>query len=645
MWSLIGNRNLCCQLTILSRLLFIRGCPCLGVSLQVHIFKCQEFRIPPFASVRFGEAKNPGPREYIDDNTSIRLAVTNPTSVYRKTPFLCALDCDVFALSETSATWEVQRREGIALKHSGFASVWGTPVPPQTTSMNGDSLRGSSIGVSIHSRYPLRPARLPKSDWGLSGRLVHGFVKFRNLEIQIIALYGFPANLPQSKSRTDQLLQSAIEKMRYTTHPTIICGDLNHHPQTLGSWDLLQQMGFVTAEQIFNRQTLTELPPTYGSSTRNDVAIFSTQLVPWIQKIEVDHQHLFAGHNPLIVTMQVPQQPIFRTTWRLPKTWIELGPQTELIERHFAVTNENDCPPNYECPLEAWSKTVEQSVHLALQEQHHEDPLKFPVLGLSRKYRGRCKKRGVVQTPNPISVKQAWGGHYTPQTDHPSIHLKQLTKQIRRIQSLKHRVLKYERQGNFMHQEDQLMEEWSKILAAAGFQGGFACWMVQFVELNPVPLEVPQSTYLYDLEQILRFHADDKVAFLNRQSREHSKFMMQLDQKYGKKEAFRKVKEVGPGTLTQIKTTFSTQARVLHQPGDGTIQLKIDKLDAIDLEKSFQINGYVADPIDFQPPILEAMLHEAERRFDPTVEITQERISVDPMDFAKELNQYWSHFG
>lgn len=250
-----------------------------------------------------------------------------------------------------------------------------------------------------------------------------------------------------------------------------------------------------------------------------------------------------------------------------------------------------------------------------------------------------------MKTPIPVSVKQAWGGHYTPQTDHPSVHLKQLTTQIRRIQSLKHRVVKKERLGQLEYLDNQLAEEWDKIMRAVGFQGGFACWMGQFVELTPVPLEVPDSAYLYDLEQILRFHTDDKVAILNRQSKEHSKFMMHLDQKlYGKKEAFRKIREVGPGTLTQIKTTYTTQAKVVQQPGDGTIQLQLDNLDTIDLEQTFRINGSIADPIDFHPPFLDVMLHESELRFEPEVELTQERSSVDPNDLAKELNQYWSQF-
>ena len=392
--------------------------------------------------------------------------------------------------------------------------------------------------------------------------------------------------------------------MRFTTHPTIICGDLNHHPQTLGSWDLLQQMGFITAEQIFQNQNLTDLPPTYGNSTRNDVAIFSPQIAPWIVQVAVDQQHLFAGHNPLIVTLKIPQRPIFRTTWRLPKTWIELCPDTALIERHFAEINGRDESTQSECPLEAWSKKVEHAVHKALKEQHSVNPEHFPATGLNKKFRGRCKQRGIVKTPIPVSVKQAWGGHYTPQTDHPSVHLKQLTTQIRRIQSLKHRVLKKERLGQQDNHEHQLAEEWEKILGAVGFQGGFACWIGQFVELTPIPLEVPASTYLYDLEQLLRYYTDDKVAILNRQSKEHSKFMMHLDQKlYGKKEAFRKIREVGPGTLTQIKTTFSTQAKVIQQPGDGTIQLQIDHHDAIDLEQSFRINGSIADPIDYTTAI------------------------------------------
>ena len=617
----------------------------LGAILCHRFFKCDKFRIPPFASVRFGEAKNPGPGENIDDQTALRIADTNPTSVYRKTSFLQALDCDLIALSETSATWEVQRREGMALRQCGYTNVWGVPVSPQTSSQYGDSLRGASLGVSIHSRYPLRPSRMEPTDWELSGRLVQGFVKIQHLELQIIVIYGFPANLPQSKSRTEQLLQSAIKKMRYTTHPTIICGDLNHHPSTLGSGDTLRQAGFVTAEQIYRAQNLVELPPTYGNSTRNDIAFVSPILATWVDKVQVDQQHLFAGHNPLILTLRIPQTPLFRTTWKLPTTWIEMCPDRDCIERHFAALDQDETIQQMECPLEAWSHQVEKAVHLTLKERHQNNPESFPVGGLSKKHWGRCKKRDLIQTPLPTSIKQAWGGHYTPQTDHPSMQLKQLTKQMRRIQSLKHRVLKCERQGYIPGHEYQLAEEWTAIMQAAGFQSGFACWIGQFVELQPVPLDVPHSGYLYDLEQLLKFHTDDLVANLNRQSKVHAKFMTNLDQKlYGKKEAFRKVKETGPGLLTQIQTETAFQAKIIQQPGDGTVQIQLKETDCLDVTQAFKIEGQVAEPIDFRPPILEAMIHDADVTFAEEVQITQGKLSVDPSEIAHELNKYWTQF-
>ena len=616
-----------------------------SLKFSTSIFKCDRFRIPPFASVRFGEAKNPGPGDTIEDYMSLKVAVTNPTSVYRKTSFLQALGCDLIALSETSATREVQRREGIALRQCGYTNVWGAPVSPQTSSQYGDSLRGASLGVSIHCRYPLRPSRIEPTDWELSGRLVHGFVKLHTLELQIIVIYGFPANLPQSKARTEQLLQCAIEKMRYTTHPTIICGDLNHHPNTLGSGDALRQAGFVTAEQIYRAKNLVELPPTYGNSTRNDIAFLSPILASWVDDVQVDQQHLFAGHNPLLFTLRIPHAPLFRTTWRLPKTWIELCPDKDGIGQHFAALKDDITIQQIECPLEAWSSQVEKAVHLTLKDQHLRDSEKFPSNGLSKHHWGRCKKRDVIQAPLPTSIKQAWGGHYTPNTDHPSMQLKQLTKQMRRVQSLKHRVLKFERQGMQHGHEFQLVEEWTAIMKAAGFKSGFACWIGQFVELQPVPLDVPHSGYLYDLEQLLKFHTDDLVSNLNRQSKVHAKFMANLDQKlYGKKEAFRKTKETGPGVLTQIHTETSFKALILQQPGDGTIQIKLKETDCLDVSKSFQINGQIAEPIDFRPPVLEAMIHNADQTFDIEVDITQERLSVDPDEIADELNKYWQQF-
>ena len=360
----------------------------------------------------------------------------------------------------------------------------------------------------MHSVYPIRGSmQCDVSDWSVSGRFLQAFIQFPEHEFQIVTVYGFPACTAAAKQRTNQLLAHALQCAFFNTFPMILCGDFNHRPSQLDSLQPLWHQGFRTAEQLHMDITGQQLPTTFKDATRHDVAIFSPQIVQYIKEVWVNNQQFVAGHNPLYFSMHLPSEPLYTQNWRLPKCWVGLDPQPDLIAEHFRPVTSCD----EEDPLMQWSTQVEKAVHLALKTQLTDRPTgQYP--GLPRTFRGRAQPRKIVRAPLPRSMKPAWAGHYTPCIDQPTIQIKQRTRQIRRLQSLRHRVRKWELQPRVPDEiQRQLWQEWSCILRAPGFPGGFLRWMRQFPEIPHLPLQVPNEELLHDLEQLLRFHLDQQV--------------------------------------------------------------------------------------------------------------------------------------
>ena len=239
-------------------------------------------------------------------------------------------------MKETSATQAVQAIETPKLRALGYHSVWGHPVPPQLHSGPDESLRGAAAGVSTHSRFPCRSsAQKDDTDWFYSGRCQQVFVQFPNLEIQICNMYGFPASTAQARGKTNTLFEHVICRSRHSTHATMICGDFNHHPDQLDAMTMLRNLGFKTIEELHFELKGTQLPATYGNSTRNDVAILSPSLSNLVTDVWVDDSKIFAGHNPLCFQLQIPATELYTQHWKIPTPWISLEPETSWIEKFY----------------------------------------------------------------------------------------------------------------------------------------------------------------------------------------------------------------------------------------------------------------------------------------------------------------------
>ena len=601
-----------------------------------------------YTNMRVGEASNPGPSEASHKLHHFDCAFLNPTSLNGKLPNISCLKKHLLLFAETSATKSIQMQEAAEARREGFSTIFSPPVLPQRLGLDEDTLRGQATGTAVYSQLPVRISRtIDQSDWFPSGRLLQVFLELGSIEIQVFIIYGFQSNQPKSRARTDLLIHHAIELAGFTNHPTIFAGDFNHSIDCLRSCDQLWQQGYRSANDIFFETTGEHLPHTYKNQTSNDVAIFSPELVPLISDIHVNLQGMFAGHHPLCFRVNIPQHSFTKHKWHLPNSWIGLTPDPELIDQAYVPMIAEDGTWNHQIEqdphsvLFTWSKKIEASVHKALKKQHEINPVDFPYDGLPRNFRGRCKPRKLVKTPLHKAVKTAWNGHYTPATDCDNMILRQRTKQIRRIQSLKHRVISF-RPDQF----DQLWEEWNAIITSTGFKGGFIHWILSFeffTEFGPDVL--PSTDLLNDMEQLLIHENNCQVADLHRIRKSKKAIHENYDLKHQhKKDSFKKIREPSPGILQQVDFRKNIPVENIQNDGWGLASLTLEDNQYIDASLPATLNGHLVDIIDVRHKCCEVMLHDSEAIFDPPYCLQQKATTVTPEAVANHLTSYWNQF-
>ena len=610
----------------------------------------------PTHALRIGEAKNPGPKSPTPQHSedplinTFTMVVTNPTAIHQKAQTLHVLEADLLALSETSATATVQAQFSREFAKLGYKSVWGYPAPAQLSAGNQDSLRGAAIGVSMHSKFPIRAARnQPESPWHQAGRFMHTFVQLPGIEIQVCNLYGLPASVATAKQRTNSLLEFAHHCIRHTTFPGIICGDLNHHPDTLDAWTALRSAGYRTAESIFRDLNGRDMPATLGMPPSMTYGLLHPILASMVTAVWVDNQKLLAGHNPLGITFAIPSTSPLKPTWKLPESWIALQPNSMYFQQCYEPMYSDGktvaTVHSHLHPLQVWATKIETAIDAAIAAEHEENPQFQPHKKLPKKHRGRCQDLKITHAQLPRSIKQAPHGQYTPDVDHASIKLRQFTRQIRRLQSLKTRMKKHESQGSTQRILDQLSEEWSCILHARGFGATFWDWLHNMPELQGIPERLPAADYLHQAEQLLKHEAKHMEYEHKTRSTKHAQYLQALDAtRFGKRMAYKKIKEPSPGLVSVVEINRTATADVLQQPQFGLMTLSRPSNMHLDATQPLYINTFATTITQLDECTVECMIHDEILELPKQVSIQQIHETAAPSEVADRLTEFWSQY-
>lgn len=599
------------------------------------------YRFSPLFNQRIGEASNPGPKEPAH---TVTFLVTNPTAVHQKTQTLVDFEADILLLSETSATQRAQHQSTSEFRTHGYNTIWGQPAPrQQKREALDDGLRGAPTGVSMHSKFPIRSSNLSKdSDWYFSGRLLHGFIQIGLFTIQLVVLYGLPSCHAGSKADTNDLLQEAIDCVRQSNYPWIIAGDLNHPPDSLSAFEHVRDQGSTTVAHLYKLAEGVEIPPTFKTSTRNDVAILAPELVGKVQRVWVDQQQWLPGHNPLMFCMTVPGEAPTIQYWPLPQSWLPLDLDANQLQEEYAANSMVSCG---EEPLRQWSKAVEHAVDRVMQRRHDQAPDRFPQKSLPKKCHGRCREFKVKSTPVTRLITPGWNGHYTPSVDQPTLQIRQQTRQLRRVQSLQARLKKVDRSKH----HDELAQEWQAILRADGFRMQFGKWLLQNHPGVLIPPILPSISYLDLVHDLLQAEVQNTVARHVVKRKQYVKFMQQQDlTKYHKTQAFSHLREPSPGLLTQVTTEVPFSFRRISESQHGICQLELATATGFDPSQPFRFKDDPAQGLNvvlqLQGCHLEATLHDAEREVPEQGHVIQSRTCMSPAEVTEQLESYWNGF-
>ena len=464
-----------------------------------------------YFSCNVGEASNPGP-----DMSTVRLAVVNPTAVYGKIDQMLALEADVIAISETSATSVVQKDCSRKLTKHGYKSFWSRPVAAKKSTLDlRPSYRGEAVGSAVFSKLPSRSTRgeIHESLWETQ-RFSTCIIRLGCMEVLMISVYGFANRYKEGIRPNDVLIASLIPVISQIGLPYIVAGDFNEPLSKLPSYKFFSDQGAVEAFQWYKSKFQEELPPTCCNSTRNDTLFAHPTVAALFHNMRVSEEHKFDIHTPLLVDFKTLGVHEEQTLWRCPKSWACFAPPSDTIDKHYQSfclddtfdTSQQLSIGQVEQAFQEWSRNVENAVDRALQESHVADPLKFPQKCLHQTFKGRCGAKKFRKVDAKTSVKSDRHGGFTPADEVFHLNTKLKVRQVRRIKSLVRRL-----KGLPLHPEDDPLcrdslhaakLEWSAILKAKGYGASWGKWILSFEAMPFVSLDLPEIHDLHMAEQI-----------------------------------------------------------------------------------------------------------------------------------------------
>ena len=214
---------------------------------------------------------------------------------------------------------------------------------------------------------------------------------------------------------------------------------------------------------------------------------------------------------------------------------------------------------------------------------------------------------------------------------------------MRRLQSLKRRLIRWENEAGLSDRYYiQLWEEWMCIFRSPGFPGGFQSWITTHPEIAHVPLDLPTSEYVYVVEQLLKYEVDHLAAIQTKKHQQLAKFMRDRDvKKFGRAAAFKSVKEQGAGLLTHVTERRQIQVSCEAPPSFGLLTVRIP--DGIQLGEltDITLDQHPVEVIQWQSPLLEVMLHDADVEYGPQVQLGFNHVTANPAEITQHLDQYW----
>ena len=536
------KKEICRKGIIHTRILISSGCTnhhwsIFNASVSMSTFACM-------MSTRVGEADHPGPAWKSHECTRLKCCVLNPTAMVGKTEQIVGLGADVCFVSETSATSLAQSQISKELQRFGVKPFWSPPVEKRFQTIdNRPSLRGESSGTAVLTTLFSRQSRIDVPAVVLETcRVATCVVSIGNLDILMVAIYGFPDNHTYHGTKfTDLLMTHVYNIVTEVKLPFIIGGDFNTPPHHLPCFEAFRNIGTKEVFSLMQDRFGIDLPPTCKNATRNDTCLMHPILAQRLVHAHVHQQFEFDAHSPLVMEFDFALPVHKPLMWDMPQSWkdfyvnsrnLEIAYQQNsqhLCEQIEAISNEHDG----QHALHQWSSSCETAVHQALKVQHKLDPLRNPLSNLPKSAFGRCSHRALKQRCVQRGIRGDKFGRYNPPNECYSTTNRHKIRQLRRLKSYQcAREAILNRSENFddIHpQWQQLQSEWHAICKARGFGNSWSHWIIGFEQVPFVAFDAPDINDLDIMITITQVDCDASCRQEAYQRKKRFQFAIQID--------------------------------------------------------------------------------------------------------------------
>ena len=636
-----------------------------------------------FFRMRIGEADNPGPNR-------VRFCVTNPTAIFKKVSDLLGFQGQVIMASETSATSAVQTCVQREFKQAGFSSFWSPPVISKIPTEDGrPSFRGEALGTAIFTSLPARRARVQiPHELQNSNRFCCNIVRLGSIEVLVVALYGFQKKTAHGIRLNDTLLAYILQVVHDVGLPYIIGGDFNEPVEKLPIFQAFKNDGAVEMFAWYQEHMGCSLPPTCNNVTRNDSMIMHPLIAQRIVNMQVNKSHQIDIHVPLFVDIECYYEHPQTFNWNIPKPWAHIAPPKDLLQQTYEQTKMNlTIPDQFESAKDAedclasWSHAVEASVDKAIQIQHADDPVRFPLPCLSNAFKGRCgpQPRTLVQPKTTVKNDRHQG--FQPPSEVFSCKNKQKVRQVRRIKSLL-RALKSTSQNGCNKTkssqsavdsnstipdpsavdsnstipdpsavdfnstmsssltDNQLNNEWQAIRSARGYGNRWDRWILSFDLVPYVPCGIPEYNYLELMGQITEFDCigSCKHETVQRRANFKSKITIDNQEDYGKL-TYRILKAKPNISLDEVPYQVSTNAKLLRST-KGRQQIKLDVYHPIQIGLHLSFGDATIQAIEQDHCVVTFQIIQGV--VPSHAKLTIPKIAVTSEEIAREFCNFWT---
>jgi hypothetical protein len=597
---------------------------------------------------RIGEASNPGPK--------VRIAVINPTALNGKTDDIINLNSQIILASETSATDYAQKLIMRDFEKKSFKCSFSNPVPDKKLTQDGrPSLRGDAIGTAVISNTPFRQYRgeIPHV-LQQSCRFSCGVAQFQNLEILLVAIYGFPQATLAMKRQNDLLLGLAYKVAVESGLPFIIGGDFNTSVPDLPVFQEMNQHGHVEIFSYFAAKGI-QLPPTCRGATRNDTCIVHANLAPKILSAEVVPNEAFDAHSPMLLTLDLSIEKNNMRMWKTPSSWKDINVLPQNLESTYMessgflddiITHIDSVQKGDEALLQ-WSQAVEKAVDHAVHLQHCLDPLRNPLKCLPAHAKGRCNFRPCTHRPT-IKLNNDRFASYNPKVEVFKSNNKLRVKQVRRIRSLIRASESFSRQAATMHPDQhasivaQLQGEWNKILHAQGFGKSWYNWVLGFEQFPCIPLQLPSLEMLYEFAQLTEFACEASCNHEAACRKKQFNYRIQIDDadNFGSL-TYKIIKNKHVQKLQEVPHQKVAHVQLLRMK-KGIAKFKLTRSQTFLLGQKAKLDGIDVLISDQQGDTV--FIKAADVQIPSEGELVQDFIATEPQDVAQAFSTFWQPF-